>query len=467
MVQDIIRVNYKGVVQRTANYRGTWSATTAASDDPYTITESTYDTVTHRGALWQCRLSGTTEEPTAKTTAWLAMTAQEGTHPEERYKSAQEGATPSVIIIKDPYTGDPARNPIGWSLTPPEVTEGMVLWRIQADINPDDTRASDWSAPVRISGWPGADGEPGKDGDSGKDGPMPYYAGEYITNRAYSSTNGTCPIVLYNDHYYMLNPGVSGYIGAAEPSNGRPECHTPAGDVAYAASKGITPRWRLFDQFKAVFADILMANFAKLGSAVFYDDWMLSQQGRLIDTTTGEITEASTEYQKFPDGSFQPNIALNFDTGAGTFAGEVRTFFSDIVESADAGRTSRVSGGYRIKDDFKLMHTSNAITTVWLPTDPKYTGTRVTLCDSRTITNSSTGKPAEGITLRCVGGTRIYGNTINYAQTTLLGFESMTFCGGVVELLAVPAPGYLPVGQVRGCVWYLLNVAAGVNNYTY
>ena len=64
IVQDLIRMDYTGAITRTANYRGTWSAATAASDtDYYRSLPGTYDTVTWKGILWQCITTGNTDEP--------------------------------------------------------------------------------------------------------------------------------------------------------------------------------------------------------------------------------------------------------------------------------------------------------------------------------------------------------------------------------------------------------------------
>jgi hypothetical protein len=73
--QDLIQVNYKGLIRRTANYRGMWSYDTATSDNPYESTTSSYDTVTYNGVLWQCLINETTEEPSTTASGWGQMTA--------------------------------------------------------------------------------------------------------------------------------------------------------------------------------------------------------------------------------------------------------------------------------------------------------------------------------------------------------------------------------------------------------
>ena len=74
IVQDLIRIDYDGAVTRMSNYRGTWSAETAASEtEYYRSTTGAYDTVTWNNCLWQCVASGTTDEPSEATGSWVNM----------------------------------------------------------------------------------------------------------------------------------------------------------------------------------------------------------------------------------------------------------------------------------------------------------------------------------------------------------------------------------------------------------
>lgn len=466
VVQDIIRVNYQGVVQRTANYRGVWDAGTAASEtEYYAVTESAYDTVTHKGAMWMCRSNATTEEPSGSTTAWQAMTAEESTHIEYRYNVAAEGTVPKVIVITSAITGEQGRNPIGnWSTTPPEVAEGMALWRIQADINPDNTRASDWTEPVRLSGYPGKDGAPGIDG---RNGLMAYPAGEYDRNKTYTSNSETTPVVLYKEHYYVLRPGKT-YCGMMEASNGRPATMDPASDIAYSQSQyGLEPCWQLFDQFNSIFANILMADFAKLSSAVFYGDWMISQQGTLTEADN-TVTLNSTAYERFKDGSFEPNFSVNFATGemragAGVFSGTLSTRFKPLAESDVEG----FNGNFSLRNDLKLMF-NNFNGRINLPVTPRYVGERVMLCDYR----SAVYLPGSTVGVRIVaenGNSLIYGGRANGETSALYACSSLTFRSGIVELIAIPDDPTIIYGQqskIGKCRWYILTAQADYINYT-
>lgn len=105
--------------------------------------------------------------------------------------------------------------------------------------------------------------------NNGKDGLLAYPAGVFDEDTTYKADSETTPVVLYNENYYRLNRGCEYTGNSAEYGN-------PALDVANNGGN-----WTLFDKFNSVFAEIVMAAFAKLASAVFYGDWMLSQQGTL------------------------------------------------------------------------------------------------------------------------------------------------------------------------------------------
>ena len=210
-------------------------------------------------------------------------------------------------IDQDP--GTPSTAPTKWyDPVKDKATKDFtkMLWR--AERQKKNGTWGDWTI-VRIKGEkgdPGQDGEDGQDGQDGapgidgRDGLMVYPAGYFDATTTYRATSETAPVVKYGENYYVLKRGTT-YSAASMPTNRK----NPAGDVAYG---GADTRWQVFDKFNAIFADILMADFAKLSSAVFYGDWMISQQGKRNGST-------STEYQYFKDGSFVPNFAVNFRTG--------------------------------------------------------------------------------------------------------------------------------------------------------
>lgn len=72
-IQDLMRINYQGVVVVQLNDRGFWSLEIAQSDNPYVAGKETVDTVWHYGCRWKCLVTGTTEEPKYACTGWAMI----------------------------------------------------------------------------------------------------------------------------------------------------------------------------------------------------------------------------------------------------------------------------------------------------------------------------------------------------------------------------------------------------------
>jgi hypothetical protein len=72
-IQDLMRINYQGVVVVQLNDRGFWSLEVAQSDNPYTAGKETVDTVWHYGCRWKCLVTGTTDEPRYASTGWAMI----------------------------------------------------------------------------------------------------------------------------------------------------------------------------------------------------------------------------------------------------------------------------------------------------------------------------------------------------------------------------------------------------------
>lgn len=137
----------------------------------------------------------------------------------------------------------------------------------------------------------GPQGEQGPPGPQGKIGPFAYPAGEWSSSKTYTLTETACPVVEYNGSYWRL---VAASNKGTEPT----------------ASNSTV--WQLVTGWQAVFIEILFTAFAKLGSAVFSGDYMLSQRGLLNGIE-------STAYQNFNPASasnpFIPFWYTNFFTG--------------------------------------------------------------------------------------------------------------------------------------------------------
>lgn len=355
IVQDLIRIDYDGKITRTGNYRGTWSADTAASPtDYYRSTEGTYDTVTWNGDLWQCVTSGTTDEPSETTGSWVNMTGSKelptlnvwSIIPSDdiitlRYDENQNVTiTPASVSCHVLLTSTDGTQTFNSSLDLRE--KGVVLYYSLDGLNwkefiigaaeplelEDSTGVIETEKGDDVLTLGGDDVtaaqigdrlyfelrdtdnvlaravvpivKDGKNGREGVDGLIVYPAGYFNPEATYSATDETTPVVKYGENFYVLKRGKT-YTAAVMPDNRK----TPAGDVAYG---GEDSRWQLFDKFNAIYTDIIMAEFAKLGEAVFFGDWLISQQGKRNGAD-------SNEYQYFKDGSFIPNYAVNFKTG--------------------------------------------------------------------------------------------------------------------------------------------------------
>lgn len=82
----------------------------------------------------------------------------------------------------------------------------------------------------------------------------------------------------------------------------------PKDDVA---SNPLTTKWKVYEISDLLAARILLADFAKVGQAIFQGNYMLSQQGTDADGNP------SSSYDKFnpSTNAFNPNILLDFMTG--------------------------------------------------------------------------------------------------------------------------------------------------------
>lgn len=132
-------------------------------------------------------------------------------------------------------------------------------------------------------------------GEPGAIGPMAYPAGEYAADTSYTRTALSAPMVLCEGDYYVL--AKEGTFKGINPK------------TDYAAN-GSKATWLLMDKMRYAFIEVLMANFAKLASAVFHGQYMFSQYG--VDAS-GNPTD---DYRNFGTADFTPNLLLDFLTGS-------------------------------------------------------------------------------------------------------------------------------------------------------
>lgn len=153
-LQDVCFIDYLGKVVKQERYRGVWSQEVANSDDPYKVTQTTFDTVYHKNAKWQCNSTkGTKEEPSVGTTDWTMLT---------------DGGEAITVDSTDVYycifsSGEyaPNDNYEGWTnaIVPTPTKEKPYLWTRTRWHFSDGTITPTYTV-VRN----GKDGAPGKDG---------------------------------------------------------------------------------------------------------------------------------------------------------------------------------------------------------------------------------------------------------------------------------------------------------------
>lgn len=154
----------------------------------------------------------------------------------------------------------------------------------------------------------------GATGPQGPVGRLPVPYGTYGEQSSYTCTDRIAPVVMFNNLYYVMNKNVTWYV--ANNNN-------PAQDYA---DNGSNATWIYMQNYKAIFAEVFMANLGKIASAVFYDKLMFSQQGirngnsalysdrdsggntYLHFTNDGDFDESNAAY-------FKPNFWVNFYTG--------------------------------------------------------------------------------------------------------------------------------------------------------
>lgn len=156
--------NYKTYVFKLSDSKP--SAPT--SNNPTSPGGGWVDYPNQEGNWWQC--VGSVNGVTGLVTEWGEViplngrdgTAQDGKFTEFRFAKTSSDLAPSVVKSD--------RNPSGWTVKFPTLSDTEILWMIQAVINPDNTLYSNWEGPVRISGERGPIGETGPAGKNGVNG---------------------------------------------------------------------------------------------------------------------------------------------------------------------------------------------------------------------------------------------------------------------------------------------------------
>ena len=147
-------------------------------------------------------------------------------------------------------------------------------------------------------------------GEPGRDAPIIYPAGIWNSTTTYVASSTKTPYVWYqapsesdqsyNGYYLMIAPSSSTVSSTNEVPYNYPKI------------------WEKMEYFSSIYADVGVLNQALVGSAVFYKDFMFSQDGytQLRGGSKTSSYELFNPEDPFGDNnSFYPNVCFNFKTG--------------------------------------------------------------------------------------------------------------------------------------------------------
>lgn len=172
------------------------------------------------------------------------------------------------------------------------------------------------------------DGQEGLPGPAGVRGRLPFPSGAFDLSTVYTCTDDITPIVYYEagKTYYTMR------------KNGNSVGIDPAEDYA---SNGSDSTWIPFENYKAIFTEILMANWAKLASAVFHGDYMFSQYGKDVngnDVNSYELFDPTKIGQS--NAPFTPNVLVDWMNGT-------MRLLKLIADGAELTNVKGLTGSFR------------------------------------------------------------------------------------------------------------------------
>ena len=197
------------------------------------------------------------------------------------------------------------RNPTGWSMDVPELTNGdeyNYIWFIQCRVINDNMETA-WSKPNPMGGIITPDPVGSQ--------PIAYPMGIYSTTTPYINDGETAPYVYdtggdtEGNHYFFLK-AVMTWIGTQQNNE------SPGTDTSGA--------WEPLKNFEAIYTDLLIAPNSLVGGAVFNNNLMFSQRGK--NASGGDSSEyhlINTSDPMNTSNSFRPNFLLDFENGEAYF----------------------------------------------------------------------------------------------------------------------------------------------------
>ena len=193
------------------------------------------------------------------------------------------------------------RNPTGWSMDVPELTNGdeyNYIWFIQCRVI-DDEMETAWSKPNPMGGIITPDPVGSQ--------PIAYPMGIYSTSTPYINDGEKAPYVYdTSDGSYYFLKSVMTWIGTQQNNE------SPATDTSGA--------WTKLEGYEAIYTDLLIAPNSLVGGAVFNNNLMFSQRGK--NASGGDSSEyhlINTSDPMNTSNSFRPNFLLDFENGEAYF----------------------------------------------------------------------------------------------------------------------------------------------------
>lgn len=285
-------------------------------------------------------------------------------------------------------------------------------------------------------------------GETGKPGPLLYPAGPWIKTTAYTRTESTAPFVLYDtgnpdtDVYYYLNK--EGTFTGIDPKSDY-------------QTNGKNATWIQFENYNAIYAKILMADFALIAGAVAHKNKLFSQTG----TINGEPSNA------YANENFMPNLSLDWLNGkmecyAGSFAGYIKTPFVRL-DDADCTKVYLSEDG---KDGYKLNNNLNIYTserkTIILPIDEAYAGSHVKIFNTCFSRSSRVSGPTF---IQVEGREKMTGfrKPDDVVNVNMHPYEVLVG-GAMLEFIGIP--GLMRDGS-KYCYWHCTNYNSSMSVYLY
>lgn len=248
-------------------------------------------------------------------------------------------------------------------------------------------------------------GETGSQGERGKVGRFFYYAGAFDSSDStttFTVSDAEAPFFSYNGNHWVYSPTENGSFTMA--AMGNPSSSSSSWNI-------------MTNDFKYLITEAIFSSFAKLGGFVINDDWMLSRDGIIYDTSGVAYTIDSSStitidgvtytrdnaYTKFdathPDSSsgnvnFCPNFCVDSATGVlystnGVFKGEISATGWKSIDLNDGnhgnkneGFTISQGGTYSFNSNSTYYTGSNNMVNISIATDSCENGTIITLVDN-------------------------------------------------------------------------------------